>query len=97
MRSDEGDFPAARAALVEALGRAMSDRGLSQTAAARVLHTDQPTLSKVLRGRSERVSLDKLMAWLLILGRSVEISVTTDVASAGILQVREAADVDARR
>jgi predicted XRE-type DNA-binding protein len=65
----------ARARLIAAIAEAMAVRGLSQVQAARLCQTDQPTLSKVLRRRTTSVSLDKLVAWLLLLGRSVEIRV----------------------
>ncbi|MFA9199576.1 MAG: helix-turn-helix domain-containing protein [Cypionkella sp.] len=71
----EEDHAGARARLVEALQLAMAERGMTQVQAARLLGTDQPTLSKVLRGRTASVSLDKLVSWLLTLGRSVEIRV----------------------
>jgi predicted XRE-type DNA-binding protein len=64
-----------RAKLIAAIAASMAIRNLSQVRTARLLRTDQPTLSKVLRGRSESVSLDKLVAWLLALGRSVEIRI----------------------
>jgi len=64
-----------RAQLAAALERAMVAKGMTQVQTARALGTDQPTLSKVLRGRTSSISLDKLMSWLLILGRSVEIRV----------------------
>ena len=65
----------ARALLVTALRNATIEKGMTQVQAARLLGTDQPTLSKVLRGRTESVSLDKLVSWLVTLGRSVEIRV----------------------
>jgi len=65
----------ARAILIASIADAMSKQGLSQVQAARLCRTDQPTLSKVLRGRTESVTLDKLVGWLLSLGRSVEIRV----------------------
>jgi predicted XRE-type DNA-binding protein len=75
-----------RAILISAIAGAMSVRGLSQVQAARICRTDQPTLSKVLRGRTDSVTLDKLLGWLLLLGRSVEIRVSeTDRQSDGIL------------
>ena len=78
----------ARAELIVALAAAMATRGLSQVQASKLLRTDQPTLSKVLRGRTERVSLDKLVAWLLALGRSVEIRVgPTRQPEGGVLAV----------
>jgi predicted XRE-type DNA-binding protein len=77
---------AARAILISAIGGAMTVRGLSQVQAARICRTDQPTLSKVLRGRTDSVTLDKLLEWLLLLGRSVEIRVSeTAPQSDGIL------------
>ncbi len=55
--------------------RIVADAGLSQTRAAKVCFTDQPTLSKVLSGRSDSVSTDQLLRWLVQLGCRVEISV----------------------
>jgi predicted XRE-type DNA-binding protein len=72
--------------LIAAIADAMSARGLTQVQAARLCHTDQPTLSKVLRGRTESVTLDKLLGWLLLLGRSVEIRISgTDPNLGGTL------------
>ena len=73
-RSGEGQA-AVRARLVGALRTATTEKGMTQVQAARLLGTDQPTLSKVLRGRTESVSLDKLVAWLMTLGCSIEIRV----------------------
>ncbi|MER8402534.1 XRE family transcriptional regulator [Mesorhizobium sp. M1348] len=56
-------------------GHVVADAGLSQTRAAKVCFTDQPTLSKVLSGRSDSVSTDQLLRWLVQLGCKVEISV----------------------
>lgn len=77
---------AARARLIAAIIGAMEARGLSQVHAAKLCGTDQPTLSKVLRGRTQSVTLDKLLRWLLALGRSVEIRITwSDPARKGKL------------
>ena len=65
----------ARATLVSVIAGTMADRKLSQVQAAKICRTDQPTLSKVLRGRTDSVSLDKLLGWLLALGRPVEIRI----------------------
>jgi len=69
------DHAVVRAELIAAIAAAMSRRDLSQVQASKLLRTDQPTLSKVLRGRTESVSLDKLLCWLQALGCSVEIRV----------------------
>lgn len=65
----------ARAALIAVIANTMADRKINQVQAAKICRTDQPTLSKVLRGRTESVSLDKLLRWLLALGRPVELHI----------------------
>ena len=70
------DHAQVKVQLVAALERAMVVKGMSQVQTARALGTDQPTLSKLLRGRTASITLDKLVSWLLILGRSVEIRVS---------------------
>ncbi|MEX0682268.1 MAG: helix-turn-helix transcriptional regulator [Dehalococcoidia bacterium] len=73
----------AKAKLILELKRAMRARDLTQRQAAklcgdpRVKPGDQPTLSKVLSGRMEAVTIDLLARWLNALGRTVEIKVTT--------------------
>lgn len=44
-------------------------------AASRPSGTDRPTLSTVLRGRMESVTIDRLAAWRTTLGRTGEIHV----------------------
>jgi predicted XRE-type DNA-binding protein len=61
--------------LINAIDETIQKRKLSQKKAADICHTDQPTLSKVLRGRMESVTIDRLASWLTLLGRSVEIRV----------------------
>jgi predicted XRE-type DNA-binding protein len=65
----------AKSMLITAIRETIERRDLTQKEAARRCHTDQPTLSKVLRGRMESVTIDKLTAWLTALGRTVEIHV----------------------
>jgi predicted XRE-type DNA-binding protein len=64
-----------KAALVVAIKDTISRRKLTQQGAAKLFGTDQPTLSKVLRGRMESVTIDRLAGWLTALGRDVEIVV----------------------
>jgi predicted XRE-type DNA-binding protein len=56
-------------------GRVIADAGLSQTQAAKLCSTDQPTLSKVLSGRSDSISSDQLLRWLTQLGCRIDINV----------------------
>ena len=64
-----------KSTLITTIGDTIRERELTQQEAAKLCGTDQPTLSKVLRGRMESVTIDKLAAWLNALGRTVEIHV----------------------
>ncbi len=72
----------AKSALIDAIGETIKARKLTQLEAARLCGTDQPTLSKVLRGRMESVTIDRLTLWLTALGRTVEIRVHPYAAGA---------------
>src|SRR5713101_2752727 len=65
----------AKSRLISAIDETIKRRKLTQLEAARRCGTDQPTLSKVLRGRMESVTIDRLAVWLMALGRTVEIRV----------------------
>ena len=65
----------AKSGLIMAIDETIKRRKLTQLEAARRCGTDQPTLSKVLRGRMESVTIDRLTVWLTALGRTVEIRV----------------------
>ena len=66
---------AAKADLITLVSRAIQEKGLTQEQAAQVCGTDQPTLSKVLRGRLESVTIDRLTRWIVALGGRVRITV----------------------
>ena len=72
----EAEELAAKSDLIALLTRAMRQRKLTQREAAVLCGTDQPTLSKVLRGRLESVTIDRLTRWIVALGGDVRISVT---------------------
>lgn len=65
----------AKSSLIDAISDTIEQRKLTQKEAAALCNTDQPTLSKVLRGRMESVTIDRLAGWLTALGRTVEIHV----------------------
>ena len=65
----------AKSMLITVIVETIDKRKLTQKEAAQRCRTDQPTLSKVLRGRMESVTIDRLTAWLTALGRTVEIHV----------------------
>lgn len=64
-----------KAALIEAIADTIARRKLTQVEASLLCGVDQPTLSKVLRGRMESITIDRLAGWLTALGRTVEIHV----------------------
>jgi predicted XRE-type DNA-binding protein len=65
----------AKTALIVAIKDAIHRLKLTQLQAAQLCGTDQPTLSKVFRGRMESVTIDRLAGWLNALGQDVEITV----------------------
>jgi predicted XRE-type DNA-binding protein len=65
----------AKSALIRAISDTIKQRKLTQVKAAKLCGIDQPTLSKVLRGRVESITIDRLAGFLTALGRSVEIRV----------------------
>ena len=79
--ADLGFSPAAAAeltvksTLIMTISETIKERELTQQEAAALCGTDQPTLSKVLRGRMESVTIDRLVAWLNALGRTIEIRI----------------------
>jgi predicted XRE-type DNA-binding protein len=83
----------AKATLIIAIKDAILRLNLTQAEAATLCGTDQPTLSKVFRGRMESVTIDRLASWLNALGQDVEITVKPAPASRaqGHLRVIETA------
>jgi predicted XRE-type DNA-binding protein len=65
----------AKSELAAIIAQALRARRLTQTAAARVLGIDQPKVSELLRGRLTRFSTERLLLFLLRLGRDVDIVV----------------------
>jgi predicted XRE-type DNA-binding protein len=83
----------AKSILIVAIKDAIQHRKLTQIEAAVLCGTDQPTLSKVFRGRMESVTIDRLASWLNALGQDVEITIKPAPHSRrqGHLRVIEAA------
>ena len=65
----------AKAHLAIRIGEAIRARRLTQTRAARLLKIDQPKISRLLRGQLSGFSTERLMHFLTLLGRDVEITV----------------------
>ena len=65
----------ARAELARRIDDLIAERQLIQTEAAELLGIDQPKISALLRGRLGGFSFERLMRFLTILGRDVQIVV----------------------
>jgi predicted XRE-type DNA-binding protein len=63
----------AKAALAFRIAGVIRARRLTQASAARILKIDQPKISRLLRGQLSGFSAERLMQFLTLLGRDVEI------------------------
>ena len=70
-----------RAELMMTIEKAIKEKGLTQSEAAKLLGVSQPRLSDLYKGKLEKFTIDMLVKWLSKLGKQVTISVTDqDVA-----------------
>jgi predicted XRE-type DNA-binding protein len=65
----------AKAELAQKIGTILQKRRLTQVQAAEILGVDQPKVSALLCGRLSRFSMERLMQFLLLLGRDVAITI----------------------
>ena len=65
----------AKADLAFRIGEIIRARRLTQTRAADMLKIDQPKISRLLRGQLSGFSTERLMHFLTLLGRDIEIVV----------------------
>ena len=65
----------AKAGLAIRISEAIRAGRFTQTRAARILKIDQPKISRLLRGQLSGFSTGRLMHFLTLLGRDVEITV----------------------
>jgi len=66
-----------KAQLVVNIKTVIKSRKLTQTKAAKILGIDQPKVSAMFNGQFTGFSVERLMRFLLLLGRDVEIVVKT--------------------
>lgn len=62
--------------IAHAITMTIRKRGLTQVEAARILGVDQSKVSLVLRGRLKGFSIERLFAYLVALGRDVNIHIS---------------------
>ena len=65
----------AKAELAQKIGGILRQRHLTQVQAAEILGVDQPKISALICGQLSRFSIEKLMQFLLLLGRDVSITI----------------------
>lgn len=71
----EPDEALAKAELAQKIVAIIHERRLTQTDAAVILGIDQPKVSTLMCGRLSGFSIERLLRFLLLLGRDVEINV----------------------
>ena len=71
----DADEHLVKAQLVYKIDVIVKDRGLTQTAAAKLLGVKQPDVSNMLRGQFRQFSVERLLKFLVALGQDVEIVV----------------------
>jgi predicted XRE-type DNA-binding protein len=67
----------ARAKLISRVYDIVRERRLTQSEAAKLLGTNQPTVSDLMRGKFNKFSLERLIGFMTALGQDVEIRVRT--------------------
>jgi predicted XRE-type DNA-binding protein len=65
----------AKADLAHQIYKIIKTRKLTQARAAKILGIDQPKVSDIVRGRLSRYSIDRLMRFLRMLGKDIEIHI----------------------
>lgn len=79
----------AKAELAQKIGAILQKKRLTQVQAAELLGVDQPKVSALLCGRLSRFSMEKLMQFLLLLGKDVSITIKPRQRSRSASRVRD--------
>lgn len=79
----DADEMLVKAELTLQISEIIGERGLTQAAAAKLLGLKQPGVSNLLRGKLSKFSTGRLMDFLTLLGRDVEIVVKERKAAKG--------------
>ena len=80
----------AKAELATKIIQEIQRRRLTQSEAATVLGIDQPKISALKQGRLSGFSIERLMRFLLLLGRDIEITVKDKPTSRAAAKLRVA-------
>ncbi len=66
-----------KAKVAAAISCHIQKAGMTQAEAAKALGIDQPKVSKLLRGRLDDFSLDRLVSYATALGQGVDVKITS--------------------
>ena len=66
-----------KAKVAAAISGHIQKAGMTQAEAAKALGIDQPKVSKLLRGRLDDFSLDRLVSYAMALGHGVDVKITS--------------------
>jgi predicted XRE-type DNA-binding protein len=80
----------AKAELAAKIIEEVQRRRLTQSQAAAMLGIDQPKISALKQGRLSGFSIERLMRFLLLLGRDIEITVKGKAKSNSVARLRVA-------
>jgi|ERR1700733_358177 predicted XRE-type DNA-binding protein len=83
----QADDLMAKAELAAKIIAEIQSRGMTQTEAAAILRIDQPKISALKQGKLSGFSIERLMRFLLLLGRDIEIKVRGKSRSTARLRV----------
>lgn len=86
----EADDLLAKAELAAKILAEIHRRRLMQTEAAAILGIDQPKISALKQGKLSGFSIERLMRFLLLLGRDIEITVKGKPRSRSVARLRVA-------
>lgn len=86
----QADDLLAKAELATKIIAEIERRRLTQTRAAAILGVDQPKVSALTQGKLSAFSIERLMRFLLLLGRDVEITVKQKPRSRSVARLRVA-------
>lgn len=87
----------AKADLARQIYKTIKARKLTQEQAAKIMGIDQPKVSDIIRGKLSRYSIDRLMRFLRLLGKDIEIRIKEHKNRKALLYVVEDKPTKQRR
>lgn len=76
-----------RAELMRKIGMVIEKKGLTQTAAGKLIDMDQPRISALMHGKITRFSTDRLIKALNDLGQDIEVRIKPTLQKKGVTRV----------